>query len=119
MSTCRVCGCTDERACHGGCFWVEQDLCSSCAKLSVKSSIIKFKDSDGYKLSIREDIKVIGEDFDDTKEAEAFIYGFVEGSSNLSDFEVIIPGRKYIEISIHDINDEVLQGYVFEIKESS
>jgi hypothetical protein len=29
--TCRVCGCTDERACPGGCSWVEEDLCSACA----------------------------------------------------------------------------------------
>lgn len=27
---CRVCGCTDARACPGGCWWVEDDLCSSC-----------------------------------------------------------------------------------------
>lgn len=29
--TCRVCGCTDDRACPGGCHWVGQDLCSACA----------------------------------------------------------------------------------------
>lgn len=29
--TCRVCGCTDDRACPGGCYWVEEDLCSECA----------------------------------------------------------------------------------------
>jgi len=28
---CRVCGCTDEWACPGGCHWVEPDLCSACA----------------------------------------------------------------------------------------
>lgn len=28
---CRVCGCTDHNACDGGCHWVEEDLCSSCA----------------------------------------------------------------------------------------
>lgn len=28
---CRECGCTDERACPGGCEWVEPDLCSRCA----------------------------------------------------------------------------------------
>ena len=31
---CRVCGCTDERACvtpAGPCHWVEPDLCSACA----------------------------------------------------------------------------------------
>ena len=28
--TCRVCGCTEESACEGGCSWVEEDLCSAC-----------------------------------------------------------------------------------------
>lgn len=28
---CRRCGCTDEAACSGGCYWVASDLCSSCA----------------------------------------------------------------------------------------
>jgi len=28
---CRVCGCTDDHAWTGGCFWVEEDLCSACA----------------------------------------------------------------------------------------
>lgn len=28
---CRVCGCTEDRACPGGCSWVEKDLCSACA----------------------------------------------------------------------------------------
>lgn len=27
---CRVCGCTDDRACVGSCYWVEDDLCSKC-----------------------------------------------------------------------------------------
>lgn len=29
---CRVCGCTDDYACPGGCYWVEPDLCSKCAE---------------------------------------------------------------------------------------
>lgn len=29
---CRVCGCTWNNACPGGCWWVEEDLCSSCAE---------------------------------------------------------------------------------------
>jgi len=30
---CRVCGCTDDRGCPGGCYWVDEDatLCSLCA----------------------------------------------------------------------------------------
>ncbi len=27
---CRVCGCTDDDPCVGGCYWVEDDLCSAC-----------------------------------------------------------------------------------------
>lgn len=27
---CRVCGCSQFRACPGGCYWVEDDLCSAC-----------------------------------------------------------------------------------------
>jgi ParB family chromosome partitioning protein len=30
LRVCRVCGCTDDRACEGGCSWVEADLCSAC-----------------------------------------------------------------------------------------
>ncbi|MBE3130604.1 MAG: hypothetical protein IMZ54_07790 [Acidobacteria bacterium] len=28
---CRSCGCTEARACPGGCYWFEPDLCSRCA----------------------------------------------------------------------------------------
>lgn len=27
---CRVCGCTENHACPGGCYWVDIDLCSAC-----------------------------------------------------------------------------------------
>jgi hypothetical protein len=30
IRTCRVCGCTDNCGCEEGCYWVENDLCSSC-----------------------------------------------------------------------------------------
>lgn len=30
VRSCRVCGCTDERACRGGCYWIGPDLCSRC-----------------------------------------------------------------------------------------
>ena len=32
---CRVCGCTQNNACKGGCYWVEDDLCSKCANMEV------------------------------------------------------------------------------------
>jgi hypothetical protein len=31
---CRVCGCTDDFACEGGCIWVDGDLCSHCVSLT-------------------------------------------------------------------------------------
>lgn len=33
---CRVCGCTENNACPGGCFWVEVDLCSECIGKETK-----------------------------------------------------------------------------------
>lgn len=32
---CRVCGCTWNNACPGGCYWVEEDLCSQCADAAL------------------------------------------------------------------------------------
>lgn len=32
VQVCRVCGCTQYRACEGSCYWVEEDLCSKCAE---------------------------------------------------------------------------------------
>ena len=34
-SVCRVCGCTDDHACEDICYWVQEDLCSSCASGAV------------------------------------------------------------------------------------
>ena len=36
---CRICGCTENNACEGGCYWVEDDLCSKCVG-KVKEEII-------------------------------------------------------------------------------
>jgi len=30
IRTCRGCGCTDGRACFGGCSWATEDVCSTC-----------------------------------------------------------------------------------------
>ncbi len=30
--TCRRCGCTEEHACPGGCYWVDWDLCNQCLR---------------------------------------------------------------------------------------
>lgn len=33
IQRCRVCGCTYYTPCEGGCYWVEEDLCSKCAEI--------------------------------------------------------------------------------------
>lgn len=30
VRSCLLCGCTDDRACPGGCWWVGDRLCSRC-----------------------------------------------------------------------------------------
>lgn len=38
MRACRVCGCTDAWGCDEGCWWVDEDLCSSCAEAGREAS---------------------------------------------------------------------------------
>ena len=35
---CRVCGCTWNHACDGGCYWVADDLCSRCNEIQSKKN---------------------------------------------------------------------------------
>lgn len=68
---CRVCGCTDDRACPGGCYWVEDDLCSRCAAMGKRESFITkvqafislFVEDFAAEVSL----KIDGDDLEDTK----------------------------------------------------
>ena len=55
IRTCRVCGCTDERACLGGCWWLDDqdDVCSSCAPFadSVVDARARFAHREGSERS--------------------------------------------------------------------
>lgn len=33
--TCRICGCWEYAACPGRCWWVAEDLCSSCVSETI------------------------------------------------------------------------------------
>lgn len=39
--SCRVCGCTDDEACPGGCEWVENDLCSAHGEGAIEREPIR------------------------------------------------------------------------------
>jgi hypothetical protein len=34
---CAVCGCTDDHACLGGCYWIADNLCSNCGIIISKT----------------------------------------------------------------------------------
>ena len=51
---CRVCGCTDNNACEGGCYWVEHDLCSSCADVPCEEDGLFYCDKDDCPFNDRE-----------------------------------------------------------------
>ena len=38
VAVCRECGCTDQVACPGGCYWIEPDLCSRCVHQSIETA---------------------------------------------------------------------------------
>lgn len=62
-AVCRVCGCTQHNACPGGCYWVEDDLCSACAdKANVREGSLEL-------ASLTEPIhhlKIVQEYYDDS-----------------------------------------------------
>lgn len=43
VPTCRICGCTDDHACEGGCWWVEADLCSTCAAAMEAGPVVEME----------------------------------------------------------------------------
>lgn len=74
---CRVCGCTDDRACvsqdEGPCYWVEEDLCSAC--VNKKERVFPLKD---------------GEELIRTEEGCLFIRSSPGGMPLLTDPNVVI-----------------------------
>lgn len=57
---CRVCGCTEQNACEGGCSWVEEDLCSSCKEKDKKKPGLYLKDGQGPFQTVQEAFDAYG-----------------------------------------------------------
>lgn len=49
---CRICGCTENHACSGGCYWVEDGLCSACADKRLVADLrrVKGRRPDAYSV---------------------------------------------------------------------
>lgn len=48
LVACRICGCTQDRACSSGCSWAEPDLCSTC--YDFRNELQQFME-DGYRVT--------------------------------------------------------------------
>jgi hypothetical protein len=83
-----VCGCTQERACPGGCYWLEPDLCSSCVDQQIEISFgyFKYEDESSDRVQILETVGLAC-DFNSVEEAEAFIHGYATALGLESAFE--------------------------------
>lgn len=90
IQKCRVCGCTQERACPGGCYWVEPDLCSSCEgiaeQIEISFGYFKYADESSDRVQILETVGLAC-DFNSVEEAEAFIHGYATALGLESAFE--------------------------------
>ncbi|MDX9691962.1 MAG: hypothetical protein RBT45_05840 [Acholeplasmataceae bacterium] len=120
-SKCRECGCDDDHACKGGCYWVKPDLCSQCYErsqiYSIKLRTVKMIGDviqDGFY-----DIEVLAEEIPTYAIAEGFIYGYAAAKSyeDLSD-EALDDDKEFqaIAISIWQ-NDEVIIEFFFSSEE--
>lgn len=53
MRRCRECGCRDDAACDGGCWWVELDLCSRCAMVERPEQSRQLRDGESLATTCR------------------------------------------------------------------
>jgi hypothetical protein len=88
---CRVCGCTDSHACVGGCYWVEDNLCSNCVSGNVETDPAKAAEYRAKKF-----IKLIS-DVSDT----------LGGSYQFSNDDVAADALRGIANTVIDIIDEM------------
>jgi hypothetical protein len=113
---CKVCGCTQNNACPGGCYWVEDDLCSACNTILIKKSVITFNSKD--KKTFKEEAKVIAEGFENLDVARGFIngIGFAKDMNSFDDNEPLSYPVDVEEYSVYDAGN--LKGSINIFKET-
>jgi hypothetical protein len=114
MKTCRICGCDEQHACKGGCFWVEDDLCSQCQEKldSYQISVMK-----GYYVGNGENVitldpLILADELTSKDEAIGFIYGYIEAKNEYDLQETLEyvedpqPSKYYTIFIIENIEDK-------------
>ena len=68
--TCRICGCTEDNACEGGCSWVEVDLCSACADKEEVEESEDSEDENGEEATKQDKVSPVKEENTSAKPAK-------------------------------------------------
>lgn len=97
---CRVCGCTQNRACPGGCHWVEEDLCSSCSIIVIKLTIVSYVTKD--KVVTKEEPEVLAEGLPNVDTAIGYVHGYNHDRGVL-DFNKNEPDSYPVDVEIYSI----------------
>lgn len=99
IEKCKICGCTDERACEGGCYWIAENLCSRCADKLIENNkqLQSQLDTANKKLDEIKKYLNCNEYFESTHFDENFdedIYKFNKGSDKAKQKLLSIIGDK-------------------------
>ena len=97
---CRVCGCTQNRACPGGCHWVEEDLCSACDAIKIKLSVVTHTSVD--KFEVKEEPEILAEELPNLDTAIGFVHGY-NHDRGVVDFNKNEPDTYPVDVEIYTI----------------
>ena len=97
---CRVCVCTQNRACPGGCYWVEEDLCAACNIIVIKKLVMTYESED--RVITKSETEVIAEELDNLDMAVGYVHG-MNHDRNLLDFNSNEPSSFPVDVEIYTI----------------
>lgn len=109
---CKVCGCSQDHACAGGCYWVTSDLCSNCVYSIFTCEAIVSTDKGSLKsIDGTEDYladEVISEEI-----SEGFIYGHAAALHLDSETEenALNPGDRIRVYAVYQHGEIIKQTY--------
>ncbi len=90
---CRICGCTENDACEGGCYWVENDLCSKCAeKMKNEEKEVPIKSDETAVAKMQREIKEAKNKVVPVKPIVTFLIAECERDADLGNL-ILIPHK--------------------------
>ncbi len=115
MQKCRICGCDDNHACKGGCYWVENDLCSQCFEKMQSYQVSFFKGiyAANQKMAITNNSLILADELPSEHYAEGFVYGYIEAKNQYDDEENLEfeedpqPGEYYTVLVVENVEDKI------------